>query len=182
MEPTLRASFLGLLLVSLFPQCESGLASSEVEKEHRELRSICGPNGDDCRKSCPVGWMYYEDYCYGLFEDHMTWADAEVHCQGVKSEAHLASFSNQKELKKMAKYISTVQKGGGHVWIGLYDPAGSRYWKWTDLSFGSYYPWDDGEPNDTNERCVHLAAHKGFEKLNDAFCQLEMPYICKYHL
>ncbi|KAL8222583.1 UNVERIFIED_CONTAM: hypothetical protein K2H54_077580 [Gekko kuhli] len=128
--------------------------------------------------------MFYKDNCYGLYEEPLTWSAAEVTCQTNKRNAHLASFLNLQELKEMARYISSTHATGGHVWIGLYDPRKTGNWQWLDLAIMLDLPWDDGEPNNANhnEYCAHLAAHRGFEKLNDAPCSLELPYICKYAL
>ncbi|XP_054845070.1 C-type lectin LmsL-like [Eublepharis macularius] len=184
MGPTLRISQFGLLFVSLFQRCESLLVSAEVTKERLGLRNVCNGYQGNCQKSCPNGWMFYNDNCYGILNEPLTWSAAEVDCQGKKRNAHLVTFVNQKELKEIAKYLSSVHGNEDPVWTGLYDPRHTGNWQWVDLSMTSYLPWDREEPNNAggDEYCGHLIPHNGFNKLNDAPCSREMAYVCKYPL
>ncbi|XP_077196598.1 C-type lectin BfL-2-like [Paroedura picta] len=173
MTPTWRVScLLLLLLVSLFLQCES-----------RRRKSRCRTNDASCQKVCPPGWMFYSNNCYGFQQDPKSWSAAEISCQNIQEKTHLSSLMSQQELNEVAKYLSSFHQSS-HVWIGLHDPRRTRNWQWVDRAILWFFPWNTNEPNNSSgkEFCVHLNADTRFEKMNDASCDLELPYICKYHV
>ncbi|KAH0617223.1 hypothetical protein JD844_029083 [Phrynosoma platyrhinos] len=72
-------------------------------------------------ESCRRGWLVYQGFCYGLFNDMKTWADAEVDCHSMG--AHLASIHSTAESSKVAEYVSAYSRGNKNVWIGMHIDA-----------------------------------------------------------
>ncbi|KAK7803153.1 hypothetical protein U0070_004192, partial [Myodes glareolus] len=69
------------------------------------------------------------------------WSQAEEECQKYGSGSHLASLSNSKEARVVAKYILGYQRNLP-VWIGLHDPQKTQLWQWIDGSIDLYSPWN----------------------------------------
>ncbi|XP_065279814.1 regenerating islet-derived protein 4-like [Emys orbicularis] len=132
--------------------------------------------------SCRSGWMHYQQHCYGLFPEKVSWTDAEMECQHHRKGAHLATILTPAEGNMVARYIS---KSGftDDVWIGLHDPNLNGHWMWTEGSRYRYKAWNAEEPNNTYEEyCVELVNHSDFKKWNDRKCEKENAYLCKYEL
>ncbi|XP_048356767.1 lithostathine-1-like isoform X3 [Sphaerodactylus townsendi] len=142
-----------------------------------------GPRGV-AASSCPGGWMFYGGSCYGLLQDKMSWAEAEIDCQSQGTNGHLASISSKAEGAVLAKHIKASQQDCQNVWIGLHDPQRNRRWRWSDRSIVNYRPWAAGEPSNSanNEYCVELSCHTGYVAWNDENCKSERSYVCKFVL
>ncbi|XP_034984492.2 C-type lectin lectoxin-Thr1-like [Zootoca vivipara] len=131
---------------------------------------------------CHMDWFPYGGYCYKLFSNKLTWAEAEVACQYYFPYGHLASIHSIHQSAVLAEYIMKYHKDGTSVWIGLHDPLKNRQWRWTDWSSNRYKNWNAGEPNNNNnnENCVELWADTGYLKWNDENCRSDRPYLCQY--
>nr|XP_028603551.1 C-type lectin lectoxin-Thr1-like [Podarcis muralis] len=134
---------------------------------------------------CHMEWLPYGPYCYKLFSDKVSWAEAEIACQYYFLGGHLASIHSTEQSAELAKYIIKYRKDGSGVWIGLRDPLKNRQWQWMDRSSNSYKNWNAGEPNNqnNNENCVELWADTGYMKWNDENCNFaRRSYLCQYKL
>ncbi|XP_048356131.1 C-type lectin-like [Sphaerodactylus townsendi] len=134
--------------------------------------------------SCPGGWMFYGGSCYGLFQDKMSWAEAEIDCQSQGTNGHLASISTKAEGAVLARHIKASQQDCQNVWIGLHDPQRNRHWRWSDWSIVSYRPWVPGGPDNAGnkEYCVELSCDKDYLAWNDVNCKSENWYVCEFVL
>ncbi|XP_060100623.1 C-type lectin-like [Heteronotia binoei] len=134
--------------------------------------------------SCPSGWLFYQGNCYGLFQDKLTWAEAEIDCQSQSHNGHLASIASQAEGAVLAKHIKASQQDCVTVWIGLHDPQKNGRWRWSDRSLVSYKPWLTGQPDNykQQEYCTELRCDEEYLSWNDVICKTELPYLCKFEL
>ncbi|KAL7979810.1 hypothetical protein Chor_008148 [Crotalus horridus] len=77
------------------------------------LSSLTGTGAGFC---CPLGWSSYEGHCYRVFQQKMTWDDAEKFCTQQHKGSHLVSFQSSEE-------VDFVMTGPmlelDLVWIGL---------------------------------------------------------------
>lgn len=62
------------------------------------------------RQPCREGWRYFDDACYGVFEDVQSWETAEYTCNGFGG--HLTSLNGTAELTFVASLAN------GTKWIG----------------------------------------------------------------
>uniref|UniRef100_A0A8C6YF55 C-type lectin domain-containing protein n=1 Tax=Naja naja TaxID=35670 RepID=A0A8C6YF55_NAJNA len=54
---------------------------------------------------CPRGWRQLKGYCYGFFNLNVNWMRAELDCQSIRSNSHLASIVNEEETDLLSKYL-----------------------------------------------------------------------------
>ncbi|XP_078697212.1 uncharacterized protein LOC144925163 isoform X2 [Branchiostoma floridae x Branchiostoma belcheri] len=161
-------------------------------------KCTCSPGwtGQNCQqaKQCKSGWSEFENHCYRLYPDKVTWSKANWQCK--QHNANLASIKNRAEndfitdLIKNAPYGTFVRK---LVWFGM--TQGGR-WQWTDGSRVIYTNWAPGKPDQTwltyfgmEEKCGCLYSKtekswllpSGGEKgqWNNMKCMANYSYICK---
>ncbi|XP_077197091.1 C-type lectin-like [Paroedura picta] len=135
--------------------------------------------------SCPGGWVFYRGSCYGFFQDEMTWAEAEIECQSLGRNGHLASIASQDEGMVLAEQIKADQKTCINVWIGLRDSQKNGRWRWTDRSLLKYKAWLPGLPDNYHqlqEYCAELWCKEGYVGWNDVNCSAKRPYICQFEV
>ncbi|XP_077196633.1 C-type lectin lectoxin-Thr1-like [Paroedura picta] len=130
-------------------------------------------------KSCQTDWTFYKGHCYGLFNEKLTWTDAETECRNLGG--HLASIHSQEEMSHLSQYIRKFIQRYENVWIGMYSPNKDQRWQWVDHTSISYQPWDDGEPDNFFfiEYCVMLIYKNDYTRLHDDNCLRKQPYVCK---
>ncbi|CAI5786636.1 Hypothetical predicted protein [Podarcis lilfordi] len=132
---------------------------------------------------CPKKWMFFGGSCYALFENPLSWNDAEADCQTQKQGAHLASILDDHEMKTIAAYIRFNQEKNSAVWIGLFAHKASEIskWQWVDMSPLPYTAWAPGEPSGTGgvEKCAELKTND-YLQWNDRDCETALSYLCRY--
>merc|ERR1719317_1259165 len=111
------------------------------------VNEVCSPKDDDC----PEQWLMFGSNCYtkpkGISTD---WAGAESHCQGLLTEAHLASIHSAEEMQ----FVHDNFRFGQHIWLGGSDRDEEGSWVWTDGSQWAYSAWYPDEPNNVPEDCL----------------------------
>ncbi|XP_019619607.1 PREDICTED: fibropellin-1-like [Branchiostoma belcheri] len=150
---------------------------------------ICftGWTGKNCQQAIPCqgGWSEYNNHCYKLFKDKVSWSTANERCK--QHGANLASVTSADENNFIARLISD----GDLVWFGL--KTDGNGWKWTDGSQYTYNNWAPGEPGQSfvlqSRKCANMYAKDGGwyflrawgEKgeWNEDECSCHRPYVCK---
>lgn len=130
------------------------------------------------RPSCAPGWFYYSSHCYGYFRKMGNWSQAEEECQKYGSESHLATVSNLREARVIAKYILGYQRNLP-VWIGLHDPQKKQLWQWIDGAMDLYSPWSYRTKSDARH-CAALNPKDRFLSWNKIGCNERQHFLCKY--
>uniref|UniRef100_A0A8B9F4Y1 C-type lectin domain-containing protein n=1 Tax=Amazona collaria TaxID=241587 RepID=A0A8B9F4Y1_9PSIT len=69
--------------------------------------------------SCPPKWLYFRDYCYGFFQQRLTWDEAEEECELYGPMGHLASVHDKDVSDTLALYLASQSQATDNVWIGL---------------------------------------------------------------
>eukprot|EP00058_Branchiostoma_floridae_P018050 XP_002603539.1 hypothetical protein BRAFLDRAFT_79074 [Branchiostoma floridae] len=93
---------------------------------------------------CQGGWSNYNNHCYKLFKDKVSWSTANERCKELG--ANLASVTSADENNFITRFIANAPRGTWipGVWFGLNRLDGK--WKWADGSALSYTNWAKGEP------------------------------------
>jgi len=90
---------------------------------------------------CPSGWTRHRVYCYKVFNERMTWTNAEKACnvQG----GHLASIPDI----ETSNFIHSIIKTGNVFWSGGYKTSKNSPWRWTDNRPFNFENWYPGNPD-----------------------------------
>ena len=158
---------------------------------------------------CYPLWSRFNDNCYRLFGDPMTWQDAENYCQRYEVNdqvAHLVSIHGKKENDFVYEmWQSTIIEPGldkkefepdvnraNGLWIGLEDREIESKWHWADNSTThGFNNWRWYQPNNEDwdgtgvgEDCAHILQHSWpffwwYGDWNDTTCDRLMPFVCE---
>eukprot|EP00058_Branchiostoma_floridae_P009235 XP_002594723.1 hypothetical protein BRAFLDRAFT_224211 [Branchiostoma floridae] len=127
---------------------------------------------------CPSEWRKYNNHCYKLMTDKLSWSAASSRCR--QHGAMLISINDQAENNFVKDLISNYKTTVPAIWMGLHKKSGQ--WKWTDGSRFHYKNWVPGEPNNNKwfsgykgENCAVM--HHG--QWNDFQCGTAYAYICE---
>ena len=104
---------------------------------------------------------------YYLSSYTSTWNDANNLLTDLDG-AHLATITSQEE----NDFLASV--AGASVWIGLNDFEESRVWRWVTGEDLVYTNWNNGEPNNVNERVVEFLPNG---KWNDLSANARLPFL-----
>ncbi|XP_019628797.1 PREDICTED: aggrecan core protein-like [Branchiostoma belcheri] len=165
-------------------------------------RCTCSPGwtGKNCHQArpCQSGWSEYNNNCYKLFKEKVSWSTAEGRCK--QHGAKLASVGSAGENKFIARLITDAPKGYSGldlVWFGL---TLDGQWKWTDGSRLSYKNWAPHEPSTISrtvfgriEKCANLFSKDNRNQLrswflstkgkkgqwNNDVCSNHHPFVCE---
>ncbi|XP_070610639.1 lithostathine-like [Erythrolamprus reginae] len=140
------------------------------------------------RAKCPEEAIYYRRICYEPVYRSLSWAEAEIECQNLRSGGHLATLRTAAVEKIVSSHFRRFSTGV-EAWVGLHAvPTPTKLiWEWIDgttYSAGSVL-WDSRAPSTSvsNYPCISLY------NINSAgatarwiyrACSTALPFICKY--
>ncbi|KAK7475287.1 hypothetical protein BaRGS_00033434 [Batillaria attramentaria] len=127
---------------------------------------------------CMDGWVRYENSCYGIGDETVTWGGAQEMCQLFDSSlAEVESSDENGFLKEIARNHSYAA-----VWLGGTDVFSEGRWIWVgsrkliESGFSDWYP---GEPNAQNgEDCLQLYRNEHYQ-WNDNACESTAVFFCE---
>eukprot|EP00058_Branchiostoma_floridae_P021020 XP_002606510.1 hypothetical protein BRAFLDRAFT_91906 [Branchiostoma floridae] len=133
--------------------------------------------GDRCqvRPACPANFMEYGTKCFHLGESTMNYYTARSRCRAAQSQ--LAMPKDEATNTFIADLIRGSQRSGGSYWIGLGFDEDVDWWTWEDNTPLGWKNWKPGEPNNSNENCVHFLP--GSDEWGGGICGAEMYYVCQ---
>nr|B0VXV1.1 RecName: Full=Snaclec 2; AltName: Full=C-type lectin isoform 2; Flags: Precursor [Sistrurus catenatus edwardsi]ABG26986.1 C-type lectin isoform 2 [Sistrurus catenatus edwardsi] len=85
---------------------------------------------------CPSGWYTYEGHCYRVFQQNMTWEDAEKFCTQQYEKSHLVSFRSSEEVDFLVSLLKVDL-----FWMGRRDIWNERRLQWSDGTKVDYKDW-----------------------------------------
>ncbi len=91
----------------------------------------------------PTSIDYYNGHKYAVYDESMTWYQAQKYCESVGG--HLVTISSEDENQFCSNII--VENGKKTYWIGYSDNEEEGEWNWVDDSISLYTNWRSGEPN-----------------------------------
>ncbi|NXI70099.1 CLC4D protein, partial [Anseranas semipalmata] len=95
---------------------------------------------------CPKGWRRFQESCYYISADKMSWGESEQNCSGMGS--HLVVFNTE------AEQIKYVQEANFYIGLSAEEVG---QWHWVDRTPYNVTAafWRSGEPSNVrNEMCV----------------------------
>ncbi|XP_060544632.1 snaclec coagulation factor IX-binding protein subunit A-like [Pantherophis guttatus] len=148
------------------------------------LLAVSLPAGAEALE-CPGGWRQLKGYCYGFFNLKVTWMRAELECQSLMLNSHLASIVRAEEAELLAKYLDETYTQQSSVWIGMYEnkigTPEKRYFEWTDGTSVDYTSWAPGEPHHLKKHCAVLGK-PDYKLWVTRWCNNYLPYLCKFEI
>ncbi|KFQ89393.1 C-type lectin domain family 4 member E, partial [Phoenicopterus ruber ruber] len=107
---------------------------------------------------CPKGWKHFQDKCYYLSSDTMSWGESEQNCTGMGSHLVVVNSAAEQEfLFNLAKGVLTTAYETKY-YIGLTAYKNGQ-WQWVDQTPYKKAAtfWKPGEPNLLfAEKCVAI--------------------------
>ncbi|XP_078600320.1 uncharacterized protein LOC144875283 [Branchiostoma floridae x Branchiostoma japonicum] len=133
--------------------------------------------GDRCqvRPACPANFREYGTKCFHLGESTVNYYTARSRCRAAQSQ--LAMPKDEATNTFIADLIRSSQRPGGSYWIGLGFDEDEDWWTWEDNTPLGWKNWKPGEPNNSNENCVHFIP--GSDEWGGGICGAEMYYVCQ---
>ena len=66
---------------------------------------------------CPIGWEYFENSCYRLYDYPMTFYQAQAYCPSQEATSYLADITSDSEFS----WIQAISrsKSTGSVWVNI---------------------------------------------------------------
>ncbi|KFV14846.1 C-type lectin domain family 4 member D [Tauraco erythrolophus] len=118
---------------------------------------------------CPKGWRRFQQSCYYVSNDSMSWQESKQNCTGMGSQ--LVVINSMAEQEFLSKDLQKSSKGQNY-YIGLVAQKVGQ-WRWVDqtpLNETAAF-WRRGEPsNVTDEPCVVIYKLLGTPNWNDVPC------------
>ncbi|XP_048449545.1 C-type lectin BML-2-like [Rhincodon typus] len=161
----------------------SALLVSNVAADHLTVQNLTHMDQDLEKRGltgkgdCFDGITYY-GYCYKFVSEEKTWIEAELYCQTLGPEGHLASIHCEAQNQIIRKSLPVRTP----LWIGLNDIYKEGTYLWTDGSSSNFVNWATGQPDNSRgaEDCVHLTATTF--NWNDLPCNSQLCFLCSYKL
>ncbi|XP_023221594.1 FRAS1-related extracellular matrix protein 1-like [Centruroides sculpturatus] len=126
--------------------------------------------------ACQKGWKEYENKCYKLFKQQLSWNEAEMFCQN-QNQGHLASvFSNEHN-----KWLIKLTKNRP-FWIGLHASTNHTTWNYTSDSPLTFTNWKEGFPRISKVGSIKLKCVlvRGTGHWINRLCDYNHSYVCVY--
>ncbi|KAI8498803.1 hypothetical protein Bbelb_232560 [Branchiostoma belcheri] len=135
-------------------QCASTATAIETYKQYG-ASSDCAGDGRGASgandvyeifsdKRCPDGYTPYGAFCYKVFPDQVTHANAQALC--TSQGGHLA-MPKYNAINQLVIYLLKREAAQGY-WFGLQRVPGTSSFKWDDgTDLGSFDHWGSGQPN-----------------------------------
>ncbi|XP_051720447.1 C-type lectin domain family 4 member C isoform X2 [Ctenopharyngodon idella] len=118
--------------------------------------------------NCAKGWLKFENTCYFLSQNRLTWQKSREECQ--RKGGDLAVITNE----RVQMYLS--RQGNLHYWIGL-SRVGTNEWTWINNTVLTVRYWED---DSSTGECAILAANESPERSwRPSHCKLYLQYICQ---
>jgi len=122
---------------------------------------------------CETGWTPYDNSCYKVFSEKMSWDDARQTCFS-SIDADLASITSSAE-----RTFAWELVGQQTTWIGGNDRETEGTFTWSDWTPWDNQLWSPGNPdNSVNQDCVTMWDHED-GLLDDDNCQTKHQFICE---
>ncbi|XP_017325819.1 natural killer cells antigen CD94 [Ictalurus punctatus] len=144
----------------------------------RQLCQTMYPSTQDVQKHvyrctmCPKGWLKFENSCYFISKERLTWQESREACQ--KQDGDLVVIDNERVQKHL------TQSGGMLYWIGL-RYSEKQQWMWINNTAPTQNYWAHGQPvPDSQGSCALLGgqmSHKNNWISNR--CGVLSQYICQ---
>ncbi|XP_051574893.1 CD209 antigen-like protein D isoform X2 [Myxocyprinus asiaticus] len=127
---------------------------------HDSKQCVCSDCGRD--------WLRFENSCYFLSQDRLTWQKSREECQ--RKGGDLAIITNE----RVQMYLT--EKGKLHYWIGL-NHVGTNQWAWINNNVLTVRYWgNDSSSGD----CALLATNEPPERSwHPSSCRIYSQYICQ---
>ncbi|KFV64424.1 C-type lectin domain family 4 member D [Dryobates pubescens] len=143
---------IALLAASFCPSGDQPTALQQTFMEWRCMSALPQSKGLGW-KCCPRDWKLFQESCYYLSSDKLSWAESEQNCTGMG--AHLVVINSKAEQNFLSKELQKYRKGENY-YIGL-KAQELEGWHWVDQTpFNETAAfWRIGEPSHTyGEDCV----------------------------
>ncbi|XP_058047436.1 lithostathine-like [Ahaetulla prasina] len=140
------------------------------------------------RSKCPDQAVYYRLQCYHPIYMLLSWYEAEIECQHLRSGSHLATILTAAEEKIVSSHIRR-SNSATNAWIGMnaVQEGKKLNWQWSDAT--TYTPgsllWDNRAPSTTvsTSQCISVANIQtpgNAVRWIQQTCESVLPFICKY--
>ncbi|NWX21176.1 CLC4D protein, partial [Aegotheles bennettii] len=120
---------------------------------------------------CPNGWRRFQESCYYLSDDKMSWGESKQNCTGMGSQ--LVVINSKAEQDFLSEELHQPSRGENY-YIGLSAEKVGQ-WHWVDQTpFNETAAfWRTGEPsNKDDQECVVIhTKEKGSNNWNDVDCR-----------
>ncbi|XP_008841643.1 regenerating islet-derived protein 3-alpha-like [Nannospalax galili] len=146
--------------------------------------------GEDTQKetssphiSHPMGSQAFHSHCYALLMTPKSWFNADLACQKWLS-GYLVSVLSGAEASFLSSLVNSRVNNYQYVWIGLHDPTLNQEpngagWERSNSDMLNYFNWD-GNSSSALGHCGSLIKTSGVLKWKDCYCDMELPYVCKF--
>ncbi|XP_023216775.1 uncharacterized protein LOC111619306 isoform X2 [Centruroides sculpturatus] len=129
-----------------------GFSLTYIAQKYQLPKEIKNEQFED--ESCPVGWKYYNKYCYNVFheDDPLPWYVAEKKCtlKEPGRKGHLVSIVDKREIAVVHYFLVTYWDSRHKtLYIGLNDEAREGIYRWSDgnpMIFTDWSPAGGGLP------------------------------------
>eukprot|EP00058_Branchiostoma_floridae_P024333 XP_002609823.1 hypothetical protein BRAFLDRAFT_219540 [Branchiostoma floridae] len=132
---------------------------------------------------CPDSYSEYNNKCYKLSTEQMTFGEAKAVCQ--RDGGILAIINAQDTNHLVVKKIRLPYERTLSYWIGLSDAQEEGTFVWTDgteLTASDYTHWRPGNPDNAvvgdGEDCVEIRQELDY-MWNDVDCRKKRHFVCE---